>query len=186
MMTMTWLARMRMMQGSQRSNFEDVFPVHTFFRGQSSLWQVLNSLDILFLWLVIVFDGNVLDMKALFGHICSLMSIKRGRDREICQKLQNHNPWLLTSGRLWLSLEIKTLILKQNPGGTNIRSITRHGSLCLRLGQHQGCSGPLVEVLAGPLVEHLVVEALVGQHDPLWWTERGLAQPLGQGVAADS
>ena len=60
-----------------------------------------------FLWLVVVFDGNVLDMKALFGHICSLMSIKRGRDREICQKLQNHNPWLLTSGRLWLSLEIK-------------------------------------------------------------------------------
>jgi len=70
------------------------------FCGQTSLWQVLNSLDILFLWLVIVFDGNVLDMKALFGHICSLMSIKRGRDREICQKLQNHNPWLLTSGRL--------------------------------------------------------------------------------------
>ena len=124
-----------------------------------------------FLWLFVVFDGNVLDMKALFGHICSLMSIKRGRDREICQKLQKHNPWLLTSGRLWLSLEIKTLILKQNPGGTNIRSITKHGSLCLRLGQHQGCSGPLVEVLAGPLVgplvEHLVVEALVGQHDPL-------------------
>ena len=186
MMTMTWMARMRMMQGSQRSNFVDVFPVHTFFCGQTSLWQVLNSLDILFLWLVIVFDGNVLDMKALFGHICSLMSIKPGPDREICQKLQNHNPWLLTSGRLWLSLEIKTLILKQNPGGTNIRSITRHGSLCLRLGQHQGCSGPLVEVLAGPLVEHLVVEALVGQHDPLWWTGRGLGQPLGQGVAADS
>ena len=65
------------------------------------------------------------------------------------------------------SLEIKTLILKQNPGGTNIRSITKHESLCLRLGQHQGCNGPLVEVLAEPLVEHLVVEALVGQHDPL-------------------
>ena len=89
MMTITWMARMRMIQGSQRSNFVDVFPVHTFFRGQSSLWQVLNSLDILFLWLVVVFDGNVLDMKALFGHICSLMSIKRGCDREICQKLQN-------------------------------------------------------------------------------------------------